>query len=409
MSTTRTFQDMLNDYLTYDLLKEELVKKDYLLTKVEKDNGWKGGALPVPFKGAGASSVAFGGLTASNDVAQDKYVRGEITSQKEVWGTLKFNHRDLIEHDGSVSEKSFLKILPDAVEDFTDYLKQVVSINMLGGPHFATATAAGTAGGVLAVDRPDRFVIDQKLYAAALGAPYYVIAINMEAATVTLSLSRGGVAADLTAGPVLNGAKLYHDGAQTAGNSFTSLKSSLLSLANGGSATLYGQTKLAYPYLQAINVSGALVMPTNTIDEIFKAFVTIRQRGKGNPNEVLVSYKHFGNILSNIESSKGAFNVVPDSQKASVYGWTEIMIGGVKGNLKVVAIQELDDDVIIFMDWRAVKFHTNGFFRKRIAPDGKHYFEERATSGYSYLVDMCLFGDLVLSRPSYCGIMHSIP
>lgn len=38
MATTRSFQDMLNEYLTYDLLREELVKRDYVLQKVEKDN-----------------------------------------------------------------------------------------------------------------------------------------------------------------------------------------------------------------------------------------------------------------------------------------------------------------------------------------------------------------------------------
>jgi hypothetical protein len=84
--STRSFSTMLNEYLTYDLLKEEMVKRDYVLTKIEKDNGWKGGQLIVPFKAAGASSIAFGSLTASNDVAEDQYVRGTVASQKEVWG-----------------------------------------------------------------------------------------------------------------------------------------------------------------------------------------------------------------------------------------------------------------------------------------------------------------------------------
>ena len=57
MATTRTFNDMLNEYLNYDLLKEEMTKRDYVLKRVEKDNKWKGGNLVVPFKAAGASSV----------------------------------------------------------------------------------------------------------------------------------------------------------------------------------------------------------------------------------------------------------------------------------------------------------------------------------------------------------------
>lgn len=418
MATTQSFQTMLNEYLTYEMLKEEFVKRDYLLTKVEKDDGWKGGTLPVPFKAAGASSVKFGGLTASGDIAEDTYVRGSISAPKEVWGSLVFNHRDLMEHDGRIPETTFLRILPDVVDDFLTYMKSLVSVNLLGGPHFATVIDGSSFGGVanpsaaglVSVDHIDRMAIDQKvtLIDGDTGAgDYYVTAININTRTATLSATRGGAAANLTAYTVAQAAKLYHDGADT--DSFTSLKSSLLSAANGGGAALYGQTKTAYPYLQSINVDGSGVDSSNILDQIFSAYVTIRTFGKGNPTDVLVSYRNLGWILQNLESSKGAFNVDPMSQKTSVYGWTEITIGGVKGSLKVIGIQEMDDDAILFIDWRALKFHSNGFFRKRIAPDGKHYFEERAVTGYQYIVDMCLFGELVLNRPSYCGIMHSIP
>ena len=40
MATTRTFQSMLNEYLTYDLLKEELIKRDWLLSNIQKDEGF---------------------------------------------------------------------------------------------------------------------------------------------------------------------------------------------------------------------------------------------------------------------------------------------------------------------------------------------------------------------------------
>jgi hypothetical protein len=48
MATSRDFQAMLNEYLAIDLLKQEYQKRDYLLQKVNKDDGWKGGTLPVP-------------------------------------------------------------------------------------------------------------------------------------------------------------------------------------------------------------------------------------------------------------------------------------------------------------------------------------------------------------------------
>lgn len=410
MATTRTFSTMLNDYLANDLLKEELVKRDFLLSKVEKDDGWLGGPLIVPFKGAGASSVSFGALTAADDVAEDVYVRGEVTTQPELWGTMIFNHRDLMEHD-RISEKNFLKILPGAIEDFMDYLKNVTSTNLLNGAHFATLTVDGTSGGVIGVDRPDRFVIGQKVSIDdGNDSPVsgYVRTIVMDTGLITIYDARtGGSVVNLSTYTVSQAAKVYNVGQQTAG--FSSLRDALLSSANGGSATLYGQTKTAYPYLQAINVSGSDITAANIMAKIFDALTTIRQRGKGNPTDVVMSYKNFASATKAIESSKGAFNVQPGSHSASQYGWTEITVGSVaKGGLKLVGVQECDDDVIMFVDWRALKFHSNGFFRKRKSPEGNEYFEVRATTGYSYLVDVCLFGDLVVIRPSYCGILYSI-
>jgi hypothetical protein len=401
---------MLNDYLANDLLKEELVKRDFLLSKVEKDDGWVGGPLIVPFKGAGASSVSFGSLTASNDIAEDVYVRGEVSTYKEVWGTMVFNHKDLMEHD-KVSEKNFLKLLPNTIEDFMDLMKNACSTALLNGAHFATLTADGDASGNITVDRPDRFTIGQKVIVDdgdSSPATGYVRTIIMDTGVVTLYDARsGGSVVNLSGYTVAQSAKCYNDGAQS--NSFSSLRDALLSAANGGSASLYGQTKTAYPYLQAINVSGSDITAGNIMSKIFDALTTIRQKGKGNPKDVLMSYKNFGSAIKAIESSKGAFNVSPGSNSASQFGWMEIEVGSVaKGGLKLVGIQEADDDIIMFVDWRALKFHSNGFFRKRKSPDGTEYFEVRATTGYSYLVDVCLFGDLVVTRPSYCGIIHSI-
>jgi hypothetical protein len=408
MATDRTFQDMLNEYLPNELLREEFVKRDYLLSKVEKDDGWVGGTLIVPFKAAGASSVRAGGLTASNDIAEDKYVRGEVSTQKEIWGTMVFNHRDLMEHD-KVSEKNFLKILPGAVEDFMDYMKNVVSVNLLNGAHFAKLTAAYTGtDGLLTVDRPDRFSIGQKVIVEG-GYTTYCVSINMNTSVVGLSTTRGGAAGDFSAGvDVALAAKLYNDGFSTSG--FSSLRAALLSSANGGDSTLYGQTKTAYPYLQAINISGVAITAVNIMEKIFDALTTVRQIGRGNPSDVVMSYTNLASCMKVIEASKGSFNVTPGSQAASQYGWTEITVGSVtKGGLKLVGVQEADNDIIMLLDWRALKFHSNGFFRKRKNPDtGSEFYEIRAESGYQYILDTCLFGELVVIRPSYCGIIHSI-
>lgn len=412
MATSRSFSSMLNQYLPNELLKEEMVKRDWLLTNVEKDNSWLGGDLIVPFKAAGASSVALGSLTDSTDISQDDYQRGSITTQPEVWGSMIFYHRDLMEHN-KISEQNFLKILPDTVDDFLSYMKMAVSLSFMNGPVLATLTADGDASGHVTVDRPERLVLGQKVYlydSSTAAAAYYVTNIIMDTAVITLSATRGGGAANVSAYTVADSAVLYLDGAQTAANQLTSLKLSLLSAANGGGTTLYGKTKTAYPYLQAINVSGASITSTNILDSIFDAYTVIRNRGKGDPSKVVMSYKNFGSVLKRLETSKGAFHQDPRGTRVSVYGWTEVDIFGVAGKLTVVAIQEIDDSYICFLDTRpsVMKVYSNGFFRKRANPDGREYFEIRATSGYSYILDICFFGDFVLQRPSYCGILHSI-
>lgn len=414
MGTSRTFSTMLNEYLPNSLLKEEILKRDWLLSNVEKDNAWLGGNLVVPFKAAGASSVAFGSLTADTDVSEDNYVRGEITSQPEVWGTMIFNHRDLMEHN-KVSEQNFLKILPDTVEDFISKMKMAVSLAFTNGTSFAKVTdATNAATGILIVDRVERFEIGQKVTLIdgnTAAADYYVTAINSNTDAITVSATRGGGAANVSAYSVAQEAKFYWDGSDDAGAGLTSLKASLLpATVTGGSSTLYGQTKTAYPYLQAIVGSGASMTSVNVLEVIFDHYVKVRVKGKGDPTTVLMSYKHFGSVLKALESAKGAYHQDQKGTSVSVYGWQEVQIFGPAGKLKIVAIQEMDDDWMAFLDTRpnVMKIYSNGFFKKRASPEGKEYFEKRATTGYSYLVDVCFFGDFVLQRPSYCGALHTI-
>lgn len=413
MATTRTFQDMLNEYLPNRLLREELVKRDYVLNRVEKDDKWKGGKLIVPFKGSGASSVKFGGLTASSDIAEDKYVRGSIDDYIEVWGSLIFNHRDLMEHNGKIPESTFLKIVPDVVEDFLEYQKQVVSFQLTSGPHFASVVAdTDLANGIIEVDRIDRFMLGQKVNLSdddTAASAFYVISIDVNASTVTLSATRGGAAASLIAYTTAQNAKLYHDGVAAASDTFVSLKSALLSAANGGSANLHGVSKLLYPYLQAININGSTITATNILDKLFDAYKDVKIKARGQANEVLMSFKHLGSVMKLVEVQKGGFKVAPDSMKATEYGWSEIVIMAVTGEmLKFVGIQEMDDDVIMFMDWKGITFRSNGMFKKRKSPEGLEYFEVRNTSGYQYIVDSCLFGELEVRKPGNCAIVYGI-
>lgn len=419
MPTSRDFQSMLNEYLPIDLLKAEMQKRDYVLQKADTDDGWKGGDLIIPFEGQNASSVEFGQLADQADVSKFKYVRGRLSNMPEVWATMRFEHRDLMEHDGKIPEKTFLKILPGQIDDFLTYMKMAVSVNMMNGNHFATLTVSGTVGGVIEVDRVDRFALDQKLVLVdgdTTASTFYVIAININGGTlkngsVTLSATRGGAAADASAFTVAQVAKAYHPGASVAANSFTSIKSQLLSLVNGGSANLFGQSKLSSPYLQAVQIDGTAVSATNILAKIFDGYTRRQILGKGGQApEIMMSLKHFGSSLKVIETQKGGFNIVPNSRKVSQYGYDTIEIGSVQGQmLKLVGIQEMDDDTIQYLDWSVITVYSNGMFKRRTAPDGKQYFEVRSTAGYAYVLDHCFFGDIVVKAPAKCAIMYGIP
>lgn len=415
MATSRNFQDMLNEYLPNALLREEIQKRDYILQNCQKDESWLGGDVVVPFRGSRASSVSFGALTASDDIAQALRVRGTMSGYKECWHSLIFYHTDIMQH-GAISDQSLLKILPDEVEDAMSYFKDVVSVQLGSGPHFAAVTdATDAATGIMVVDRIERFELLQKVTlddSATAAADYYVIAINLNSSSVTLSATRTGGAANVSTYTVADAAKFYHPGVFDSGgahHTFYSMRSALLSAANGGSTNIHGIAKTAYPYLQALNISGAAISSTNFLDKLFDADMDVRRKCKGNADTYLMAYKHLGTAMKLLEVQKGGY-VVTSAPKASVYGWTEISLASVRTGkqLKLVGIQEMDEDIIPIVDWKSFTFRTNGGFKKRMSPDGKEYFEVRATTGYSYIVDVCLFGDMEYSKPGHNAIIYGI-
>lgn len=414
MATKRSFNNMLLEYVHYGLLKDEHDKRNYLMQKVERDNGWKDGPLPIAFEGGAESSFKMGGLTDESDIAEATFVKGYTPQQKEIWGSLKWNERDLAEHSGtgggdSVSEQSFLKNLPKRLSGFMDAMKEMVSTALLAGSHLGKCTDVGTAGGVLTVDRPERFVIGQKLVAVDANSTLtcYVVAIDINANKLTVSATRGGAA--LNASSVDSGAKLYIDGGETAGNRFTDIVDQLLPASAGGSPTLFGVSKVQYPFLQSIAIDGSGISSVNVLESIFDAWGEVIRKGRGTTDKtLLMSYKHMGNIMKQLEKSSGAFRHI--ETKVSAYGYTEITIAGAKGVVKIAAVQEMRDDVMIFIDWSGVKFHTNGDFHMHKDPEGKAYYTVRnPSSGYFYVTDLCLRGELVVNSPWKFGIIHSIP
>jgi len=434
LTTTESFNSMLKRYMPYKLLSDEIIKRDYFLQRVSKDQNWKGGALQVPFVGANATSLSIGSLTDSGEIGADTFVRGEVGNYAELWGAMVFNQKDLDQHSGSV-ENSFLKILPDRIDVFAQTMKEALSGQLLNGSAIDKIRDInnGTVD-TIEVERPERFEINQKIVVAAAtgGQPltYYVSKVSVQsdgtgilelsdtsAQTVTGLVSSADLNTELSDNDFI-----YHPGVIAAGNTiidevFTSLPSQLLakdqvSGSATGSTNLFGQPKTSYKHLQALNVDGSTLdfdsssAANSHLEKIFDAQTTVRRLGRGNPGEALMSYRNFGQCMKELEGNR---QYQADISKASKYGWSEIQVVGVKGALKLVAVPELDDANIMIVDFDSMKLHSNGFVERRTAPDGKQFFETRASTGYSYIIDHRFYGDLVCSKPSSNAIIHDIP
>jgi hypothetical protein len=406
MATNSSFDALLKRYMPYELLVEEMKRKSYFWNKVEKDQSWNGGVLEVPFEGGEASSLSLGSLTSSTDVAEHTEVMGTLSVQPELWGTMLFNEKDLDRHDGDM-EASYLKIVPGKIDQFVTRMQERVSLMLLGDGSIAKATGNGLAGGTIAVDRPQVFSIGEKVEvidndtAAVAG---YVTAINVQSGVLTIKTARSsGSAVDLSTYTTAQSARVQLPGATS--NGFTSLKSQLLLSANGGASTLFGQTKLSYPFLQAINIDGSGFTAATILDDLLGAYYIYANLAKGNATEILVSFGMMKNIAKQLETNR---RFVTTDKKAG-YGFRSIEVMGPDGVITITALRDVQSDYAAIMDWGAVKFHGSKFFERKRHLNGEESFLVRNTTGYQYLVDLKFYGDLVVNKPSHCGIIYGIP
>lgn len=413
-----SFNDMLNDHLHYDLLVEEVKKKNYLWKTLDHDDEVSGDII-VPFESARASSVkAGGGPSAVADIAKHAQVRGSIaqTALPKVWGSLLFNYEDILNHDGRVKAKSFLgTFLPQQIDDFTTYFAEQVSHMALNKAAKDKAAAVGTVGGTIAVYRPERYEIGEKLIFDPTGANAtgYVTAIDMNTSDTTGTLTvkdarSGGAAVDLSG--VAANELIYKDGFQTGANQLTSIRDALLTSGNGGDANIYGVSKTASKYTQATNVDGSSITASNILDKLFDGTSVFKRKSKVGMVELWMSLKHVGSIMKLLEQDKGPYKAVQGSTKSSEYGFTEISLFGPQtGELKIVGLQEMDDDIVIGADPKSMKFHSVKGIQKVKSPDGNYYTVSRDTSnGYDFVCDLFYKGDLVISKPHRNCIWHSI-
>jgi hypothetical protein len=383
--------------------------------------------LKVDFVGASASSVEWNNLVDASDISEGQYVRGKVTDVRKLFGAMKFNEEDLFVLDGKLSEQSAVDKLLDTIPGFVQSMSDQVSQSILGGPWIDRQKAAGSnstlSTSIIEVYRPERFKAGMKVIIRDVDASSlttgYVYKIDKNNDTITLTTARiypgdgnSPTYIDLSnATKYPLGFKIYLPGGISAGGTeygFDTLRASLLSAANGGSSTLYGVTKLNWEYTQSLNFDGSSMTATSILEDIFDAMVKVRRYSGNKTSEAWMSFKLFGLCMKILELQKGAFNQA-DKMDVNAYGWQSITIQGVKGTIKLVAINEAEDDVIMLMNPKAIKFHTYNFIQRIKDANGNMFYVSRATTGYSFITDHRLQGNFVLNDPSSCGIIYSIP
>ena len=445
-NTTQNFNDMLKKYLPYDLLTREFIKRDYFMSKVNIKDGWMGGQMDVPFKSAKATDYQFGGLIDAAKLGKARYGIGHVDAYKELWGAMVFEDHDLMRH-GNL-EQSFIKIIPDQIEDFIFGMKEVVSRSLLNGGHIAKLTAGNPTpvGGenaeelakiaaTVIVTRPEFFDLDQYVElrdsanALIAGGAGYITEIDMDKMSITLCAVRLDSFVTYVANGLDLTAAVAGDKFGIVGDStdlgFTSLDSQILPLAHGGSANIFGVDKLSSPYTQSYALDGAgglggVANAQALLDAIFRTQNRVRAIANGsNPTDAVMGYTNLGNLMTALENGgvgagAGRQYFAKDT-KASIYGWTEIEVVGVGGSLKLVGVNEMADDSIKILDWRGIDLHTNGLFERHKDINGNEYTVERvansaspADNGFKYITDTRMFGELVVSKPAYQAVIHNL-
>lgn len=416
MSTTTdtSYNTMLNENVTNKLLDLELKKRSAVYNLIPQDKNWLlNNNYVLPQIAGVASSVRFGKLVASNNIRNSKPIRGYESVHKEIWGAIQFNAKDLLIHD-KVSEQNFMKLLPDELERHMDYMAQVIGQNICSGKAVDAVTVDGDASGNISIANPERVQIRQyveffsdTVLAAVSG---YVKSININTGALVIVTTPDGVTGvDLSTLLVADNAKLYCQGQSSEG--FYSIIDLLLPQAAGGSANLHNLNKLSSPMLQSVYADGTSWTSSTMLKNIFKQYVKARKVGAGEPNNVMMSFNNLGAAISSIEAQKGAFNVTPNSSKAEQYSWDELTVGGFLSGgrpVKLVAIQEMNDSEMVFLDKSSFVIASCGGVRKQKTPDGLSYFTERTEDGYVFTTDTCLMGQLICKQANKNGLVNNL-
>lgn len=424
MALTHNFSGYLKKVQIRKILFDAVKIKSFFFREVPKDMGWRGGEYEFPKSVGRASSVLFGRMAASTDIGQQQNAKPSESTLVKVFHSLKYDMLSLDLNDAysdKEKEVSYLKVIKDVVEGASDFFREVISNGILNGGRIDVATDDGTSGGLLTVTFFERFEIGMPVIvrnddpAAVRG---YVNAINVDTGVITIKDDRpdgsSPAAVDLSAYTTAKSSALYYDGtvntstgALVSANIFNDFRSSLLSSANGGNATLHGITKASYPQFQAQNIDLSAATSSNLLEKLYDGYLKIKRVGRGMPNKILISYENFGHIAKNLELSTR----FASKETSEGFGFNSVKILAPRGMIELVALEEMDNDIVIFWDKRACKLAGHKFFENEtMSKLGQPFYPTRddVNGEYIYIQDFKFYANVIWLHPAYCGIGYGI-
>jgi hypothetical protein len=406
MGMTQSHSAMLKRYCKESIFEAKLADRSYIWKNVEKKDDWAGGVYEVPVKKNGFSSVQFASLPSASGIAEAAEEMGTINAQKELIMSAIFNERDLARH--SYSDQTYIDKILEMADDLPQRAAEQMEAALLRGSGvLSKASADGDVSGNITVPNPELYqpqmkvTIDDDNSSPVSG---YVRSVDINTGVLVIYDARsGGSVVDLSGYTTAQNAVVQIVGAST--ECFLDLKTALLPASvTGGSATIYGLTKANNVNLQAKYASGSGYTATTILKDLLKEYTANRKLGRGNITEIWVSTGAFANACANLESLRQY--MVKD--KDAGYGFQSITLVGAEGQVKIVGLNSIPNDLAVFVDWSAIKFVGQKLKKKMYGDAGLEYFAVRNTTGIQFITDMVLAGDFVIN-PGKLGIVHSIP
>lgn len=414
MALKADLNSLLREYAPDQCFINEMKRLNYYWSKINKDKKWiPGSTYPVQFETGQHSTFVMGGLPAVADINGATYAKANIASPATIIGSMKIHEKDLEKHSGDM-KKSFLDFWPEKSKQFMKRFEERMSVLLLGDGSICTATANGTIGGVLKLDRPHLLTIGEKVEIDddnSTPVAAFVRKINLNTKEVTFyDAPTGGAVVDLSGYATANKAKVYITGTSSSGESFNNLKSFILPSTLGGSDTIHGLNKIDNgPILQALYVDGSgWNTAKKLVEGLYDFYYQYDFLGRSEENEITVSYDKYQWISLYLQQAK---QYMAKDQTAGV-GYKGLTLVGPNGDMKIKALRDMTSDLAPVIDFSAVEFAGQTLFKMKHKQNGDLFHTERvagAGGGYVHIVDIEVEGQHVCKAPGKLAAVHSLP